>query len=79
MFLYTIEDGRGVLLDLCRERLDDTMVVAPVVVETWTPVVVGMTRVVSFRTMDPMPPYTIRGRACPIRGGGCRGGGPRGS
>jgi hypothetical protein len=37
------------------------------------------TGVVSFRTTAPMPPYTARGRACPIRGGGRRGGGPRGS
>jgi hypothetical protein len=79
MFLGTIEDGRCVLPDSRRERLGGTVVVAPVTVEVWMPVVVGMTGVISFRTTAPIPPYTVRGRARPIRGGGCRGGGPRGS
>jgi hypothetical protein len=79
MFLCTIEDGRGVLPDSRRERLGGTVVIAPVVAEAWTPVVAGMTGVVSFRTMAPMPSYTARGRAHPICGGGCCGGGPRGS
>jgi hypothetical protein len=68
-----------VLLDLRRERLGDTVVVAPIVVETWTQVVARMTGVISFRTTDPMPPYTVRGRVHPIRGGGCCGGRPRDS
>jgi hypothetical protein len=55
------------------------MVVAPVVVEVWTPVVAGLTGVISFCTTAPMPPYTVRGRACPIHGGGRHGRGPRGS
>jgi hypothetical protein len=79
MFLCTTEDGWGVLPNSRRERLGGTVVVAPVVVEAWTPVVAGMTGVVLFRTTAPMPPYTVRGRARPIRGCGCRGGGPRGS
>jgi hypothetical protein len=79
MFLCTIEDGRGVLPDSRRERLGGTTVVAPLVVEAWTLVVAGMTRVVLFRITAPMPPYTVRGHACPICGGGCRGGSPRGS
>jgi hypothetical protein len=79
MLLCTIEDGRGVLPDSRRETLGGTVVVAPVVVETWTQVVAGMTGVVSFHTTAPMHPYTVRDRVRPIRGGGCRGGGPRGS
>jgi hypothetical protein len=68
-----------VLPDSRRERLGGTVVVAPVVVEAWAPVVARVTGVVSFRTTTPMPPYTMRGRARPIRGGGCCGGGPCGS
>jgi uncharacterized C2H2 Zn-finger protein len=68
-----------VLLDSCRDRLGGIVVVAPVVVEVWTPVVARMTRVVLLRTTAPMPPYIVRGRARPIRGGGCCGRGPRGS
>jgi hypothetical protein len=79
MFLCTTEDGRGVLPNSRRERLGGTVVVAPIVVEAWTPIVAGMTGVLSFRTTAPMPPYTVRGRARLIRGGGCRGGGPRSS
>jgi hypothetical protein len=56
-----------VLLDSRRERLCGIVVVAPIAVEAWTPVVVGMTGVISFRTTAPMPLYTVRGRACPIR------------
>jgi hypothetical protein len=44
-----------VLLDSRRERLGDTVVVTPVVVEAWTSVMAGMTGVVSFRTTAPMP------------------------
>jgi hypothetical protein len=79
MFLCAIEDGRGVLLDSRRERLGGTVVVVPVVVEAWMPVVARMTGVVSFRTTAPMAMYTVHGRARPIHGGGCRGGGPCGS
>jgi hypothetical protein len=68
-----------VLPDSRRERLGGIVVVAPIAIEVWTLVMVGMTGVVSFRTMAPMPPYTMLGRARPIRGGGCCGGGPRGS
>jgi hypothetical protein len=74
MFLYTIKDGRGVLPDSHRERLGGTVVVAPIVVEAWALVVVGMTGVISFCTTAPMPLYTVCGHARPIRGGGCRGG-----
>jgi hypothetical protein len=68
-----------VLPDSRREMLGGTAVVAPVVVEAWTPIVDGMTGFVSFRTTAPMPPYIVCGRACPIHGGGCRGGCPHDS
>jgi hypothetical protein len=68
-----------VLPDLRRERLGGTVVVASIVREAWTPIMAEMTGVISFRTMTPMPLYTVRGRAHPIRGGGCHGGGPSGS
>jgi hypothetical protein len=77
MFLYTIKDGRGVLPDSRREREREIRRhsgCCSVVVEAWTLVMTGMTGVVSFCTKAPMPLYTVRGHARPIRGGGCRGG-----
>jgi hypothetical protein len=68
-----------VLPDSHRERLGGIVVVAPVVVEAWAPVVARMIGAISFHTMAPMPPYTVCGRARPNRGGGCRGGAPCGS
>jgi hypothetical protein len=79
MLLCTIKDGQGVLPDSRRERLGGTVVVAPVIVETWTQVMARMTGVILFCTTAPMPPYTMRGRVRPIRGGGCRSGDPCGS